>query len=549
MARRQSFKELQYTMEEEELDGIKGDYFHPVTGELLDVKRVFVYKTLPTLRKFHACPEFIRAVVGPVGSGKTAGVSVEIGYRIPMMLWNRYRVNKTRGVILRNTYPMLIDSTQKSFFEWFPPGLYGTYNKNEKTYLLSYTTLDERDEPCTLDIEILFRSCDRPEEVDQFRGYELTWYYIDEADEVHRDIKAMLKQRVGRFPPMRVWYPKLKRRYPHLRGLSNEEIQKEIIEKPEFYQLAFGIESSNPPSTEADLYSTFEWKTHVPGPKSERKPLAHHAGFWQPPRENEINLRPGYYAALAEAYAYAKDWVDRYIEGEPGVRLKGKQVYANFVRALHEARAKLIWSGGLLYRGWDNTGLHPACVIVQSPTPRQFQVLREHWTPRENIVTFAKRVIAMCNQEFPNAEWLDFADPAGWQQFSRANGTLTSNSQLMMEECDGLALEPSEQNFKARVNSVDELMAELVAGGEPALLIDPDCVGILNGFLGGYFYPRISSSTAGEELYSENVVKNKYADLHDALQYVVVRLRRSRKMIGRSGGNKFGRPADPLLIS
>jgi hypothetical protein len=370
---------------------------------------------------------------------------------------------------------------------------------------------------------------------------------IDEADEIHIDIKNMLKQRIGRFPPMRVWYPRLRKKYHDLRPLDKPAIQHELEEHPERYQMKFGIEISNPPSTESNMYWAFDWKTFVPGPKPERKPLKGHAGYWQPERENEENLIPGYYDRMAEAYAYAPDWVARYIKGEPGIRLKGKMVYNNFARKIHEAKANLVWSKELLYRGWDNTGLHPGVVIVQSPTPRQVQVMREYWGERENIVSFAKRVIDACNKIYPGAEWVDYADPAGWQQFSRRDGTLTSNSELMMEECPGLYLEKSEQNFKARINAVDEQMMEMVTGGEPAFLVDPDCVGIINGFLGGYFYPRIASSASGEEIYSENPVKNKYADLHDALQYVLVRIRGSSPK-GRGKDGKLGRPNDPLLI-
>ena len=524
-------------------------YFHPVTGEPLNIKKVLVYRSLATLRKFHSCKDYIRAIIGPVGSGKTAGVAVEVGYRLPMYWWNVYGINKQRWIVIRNTYPMLIDSTQKTFFEWWPPGIYGEYNKNEKVYRLTYTTLDARDEPVTIENEILFRSCDRPEEVDKFRGYELSGYYIDEADEVHIDIKNVLKQRIGRFPPMSVWYPKLRKRFHDLRELDNKQINDRIKDDPNRFQMAFGIETSNPPPTDNHMYHLFNWQTHVPGPKPEKKPLAFHAGFWQPERENETNLRPGYYDQMAEAYAYAPDWVDRYIKGLPGLRLKGKMVYNNFSRRIHEAQARLIWKEGeILYRGWDNTGLHPACVIVQSPTPRQVQVIKEFWTERENIVSFAKRVIAICNKDYPNAEWVDYADPAGWSQFSTRKGDLTSNSEMMIEECN-LALEKSEQNFKARVNAVDEQLMEMVAGGEPAFLVDPDCVGVINGFLGGYFYPRIASSTSGEELYAEQPVKNKYSDIHDALQYILVKIRSSSPKHKWKGRGKFGRPVDPLLIS
>jgi hypothetical protein len=43
----------------------------------------------------------------------------------------------------------------------------------------------------------------------------------------------------------------------------------------------------------------------------------------------------------------------------------------------------------------------------------------------------------------------------------------------------------------------------------------------LNGFLGGYCYPP-NASMMGEFL--PNVLKNKYSHVHDALQYLMVRV-------------------------
>uniref|UniRef100_A0A6M3IHB3 Putative terminase n=1 Tax=viral metagenome TaxID=1070528 RepID=A0A6M3IHB3_9ZZZZ len=524
-----------------------GEYYHPVTDEPLKIRRKFSYKALPTIRKFHKERAEIRAIIGPVGSGKTAAVSVEIGYRIPMMYWNRFGLNKTRWIILRNTYPMLIDSTQRTFFEWFPPILYGKYNKVEKFYSLSYTTLDFNGKSVRIEVEIMFRSCDRPEEVDKFRGYEITGYYVDEADEVNDDIKKVLKQRIGRYPSMNEWAVALRRKNMRLRNKSLKYIGEVMERNPKRYQTAFGIETSNPPSTESSIYWSFAWQTYVPGPKPEKAPLNGHVGFWQPERENEHNLRPGYYDRMAEAYYYAKDWIDRYIKGKPGIRLKGKAVYNNFSRQIHEAKANLIWGGDTLYRGWDNTGLHPACVIVQMPVPGQIQVLKEFWTERENIVTFAKRIVANCNKLFINAVYVDFADPAGWNQHSQKDGSLTSNSLLMEEEC-GIILEKSEQNFSARVNVVDNLMRMLVQGGEPALLVDPDCIGTINGFMGGYYYPRVAS-IPGEEVYSELPVKNKYSDVHDALQYVIIKLIGNFSTYSNQPSKGTDRPFDPLIAT
>lgn len=521
-------------------------YLHPVTGEPLQVRHFFKYKALPTLKRFHACQSEIRGIVGPVGSGKTASAVVEICFRIPMMYHNRYGVDKTVWLALRNTYPMLIDSTQRTFFEWFPPSLYGTYNKQEKVYKMKYTTVDKMNEPCTLEVDILFRSCDRAEDVEKFRGYELTGYYIDESDEVGDNVKLMLKQRIGRYPRLATWERVLKKKFPHLRHLNRRQFQEELETNPEVYQTAFGVETTNPPSTESSTYYSFHWATDVPGPVAEKPPLPNHIGFWQPPYENVENLRPGYYDRMREMYGHARDWVERYIEGKPGIMLRGKNVYHNFSRKIHESEAKIRWvEGQTLYRGWDHTGHHPACIVTQMPIPRQVQCLREFYSDHENIVTFAKRVVAECNREYPGAQFVDYGDPAGWQKISKKDGSFTSHTQMMEEEC-GISLIKSDQNLDARINSVEQQLAEMVVGGEPALLVDPDCVRLINGFMGGYYYPQLKQN---EEIFSDNPLKNRYADVHDALQYVIVKLRGTSRRRTQKRSRNFSRPRDPLLVS
>ncbi|HET6453850.1 MAG TPA: hypothetical protein VFI02_05550, partial [Armatimonadota bacterium] len=165
--------------------------------------------------------------------------------------------------------------------------------------------------------------------------------------------------------------------------------------------------------------------------------------------------------------------------------------------------------------GWDNSGNVPACVVLQVPSPLRTHVLREYHHDKMNIVDFTRYVVAQLNREFPGAKDVThWADPAGNQQFPKREGGFTSNAALMAE-C-GVEVGPSEQNFQARIEAVDQMLARI-----DGVLIDPSCTRLINGFLGGYCYPP-NKSLMGEFL--PNVLKNKYSHVHDALQYIMVRL-------------------------
>lgn len=479
-------------------------------------KQVIRYNPVPTIQSFHLHPGQMRGIVGPVGSGKTTGATWDICRFLPFYLAKAWGYKKTKWVIVRNTYDELIDTTQATVFEWFD---WGRYRVQRKIYNLYHQ--DEGG----FEVEILFRSCDNPKDVKKFKSLEVTGYWIDESIEVAETIKKMLKNRIGRYPKTEQilqWY---KAKFGHVpKDWWDKEEQEYRIPAPRF-----GIETTNPPDVEHDTYHQFHWLTDVPGPMAEKAPLKNHYGFWQPPRENERNLRKGYYDDLIADYQDSPDWLEMYVQGKPGILVTGKLLYNNFMRKHHVSLVPLIWTKGLpLYRGWDNSGNVPAAVVVGCPSPRRIHVFREFFHDRMGIVDFTKYVVNQCNMLFPGAEFVDYADPAGENTFSNKKGGFTSNSILMAE--NGVEAEASEQNPDARYNAVDDQLA-IIEG----MLIDPSCIRLINGFLGGYHRQEIGQGTG---IYAENPVKNRFSHPHDALQYVMVRLVANKKRKKKDGNWK-----------
>ena len=438
-----------------------------------------LYNPVPTLKRFHEHPGQIRSIVGPVGSGKTSAAAWEVCCYLPFFMLEHYGISLTRGVVVRNTSPELRDTTMRTIFEWFP---WGDHQVSRNIYTLRYPDGGPV-------VEILFRACDRPDQVKSFKSLEILWYWLDEAIEIPEDAKRMLKGRIGRFPAR------------HAYNLAPGQ------DTPRF-----GIETTNPPDVEHPTYSQFRWDTPPPGPIPEGRPLKNHFGFWQPPRENEANLRAGYYDDLSRDYADNPDWLEMYVDGKPGMVIRGRVIYVNFRRDRHVAAKPMVWSGGPLYRGWDNTGNCPACIVAQVPTAGRIQVLREFHSDRMGIVDFTRFVIAQGAQFWPGAVYTDFGDPAGAAQFSKADGGLTSNAEMQAEL--GVEVKPSEQNLSARINAVDQALLRY-----DCLLIDPSCTRLINGFLGGYCYPVL-----GTDAHGEKPTKNRFSHPHDALQYLVVKL-------------------------
>jgi hypothetical protein len=113
---------------------------------------------------------------------------------------------------------------------------------------------------------------------------------------------------------------------------------------------------------------------------------------------------------------------------------------------------------------------------------------------------------------------VDWDDPAGHNDYSTKDGGFTSNAKLM-EEAAGVHTEAADNNITARINSVDSQLRM-----RDGVLIDPTCTRLINGFLGGYCYPRIAGQT---DRYSDSIAKNRWSHIHDAAQYVFMKLVKS----------------------
>jgi len=466
--------------------------------EQAEPKKGLSYVALPTLLKFHNDGTTHRCVVGPVGSGKTSGATWEVCYYLPHYLAEKYKIKKTRWAVVRNTYRELMDTTFKTIQDWFP---FGHHAKADNIYTIRF--------PGGIDVELLLRSCDRLDQVSKFKSMELTGYWIDESIEILPDIKRMLKSRIGRYPKASEW-PK--------------------TEDGQYNVKKYGIETTNPPDIEHPTYSEFDWgDTPPPGPYPEKEPLKNHRGFWQPPRENERNLAAGYYDDLKESYRDSSDWSDMYVEGKPGIIIKGKLIYNNFRRDYHVSKEPLKFSGGKLYRGWDNTGNTPAAVLAFMPSSGRIHILREFTTDRMGIIDFSKHVVEQTEVLYPGSECVDYADPAGNAEFSKKEGGFTSNAKLM-EEATKIKVIASEQNWTARVQAVEQALARI-----DGLLIDKSCNRLINGFLGGYCFKLTAT---GEP--TDVVDKKRSSHVHDALQYLLVKICMS---VPPGGGNSGFQPA------
>lgn len=250
------------------------------------------YTAPPTLAAMLKSNAFVRAAIGPVGSGKSSACIIEIVRRAVTQAPGPDKVRRTRFAVIRNTYSQLRDTTRKTFEQWLPPGM-GQWHEQPFTYEIDKPLKDGTRVHC----EVLFRALDRPEDVQKLLSLELTGAYINEAREMPKHVLDVLQTRVGRFPSKAQGGPSW-----------------------------FGIwMDTNPWPTSHWGYELFSKE------KPEGFALFEQPGGREPNAENVDNLPAGYYQRLC--HGKDAEWVAEYVDGKYPSSDRGS-VYGDLIDGL-----------------------------------------------------------------------------------------------------------------------------------------------------------------------------------------------------------------------
>ena len=242
----------------------------------------------PTLQRFHRDDDFVRAIVGPVGSGKSVACTMECLFRAnEQQPLKNSLCRPVKWAVARNTYRELEDTTIATFQQWIPPEL-GHYRSSTHTFEMEWPHPSGDGTYCRM--EVLFRALDTPKDARKLLSLEVTGGWFNEAREIPWGIIDLFQTRVGRFPP---------------HGTGGATWDGVWID-------------TNPPDEDSEFYRIFE-ELRPPGYKLFRQPSGRAADA-----ENVKNLRPGYYDRLC--IGKSEDWVRVYVDAEYGFVADGRPV-------------------------------------------------------------------------------------------------------------------------------------------------------------------------------------------------------------------------------
>jgi hypothetical protein len=412
--------------------------------------------------------------MGPFSSGKSTGCVIEIIRLAHAQAPGPDGIRRTRWVVVRNSYRQLLDTTIKTFHDWFPPKVFGEWRVTDHSYFITKFP--------GVHIEIMFRALDRPDQVSNLLSLEVTGAWFNEVREIPKTIIEAMDSRIGRYPSKRdggpTWH-----------GM---------------------IMDTNPPDEDSYIYNIFE-KKRPDDWQMFKQPsgLSVHA-------ENTKNIPvKNYYQNLAKG----KDemYIRIYIHGQYGYLVSGKPVFQSFRDNVHVAPHVLEPMKGIdILIGMD-FGLQPAIVLGQITPLGQLLILDELVSDGMGCKQFCEnQLLPLLRQKYFGMNVMGFGDFSGNNRSQ--NDETTAYDILHSPEIGLTNIEPcSTVAITPRVGAVENFLNKMYAG-EPSFVLSPNCHFLRKAMNGAYHYDKDPKSS-GEE-YRPMPVKNFASHISDALEYL-----------------------------
>lgn len=452
----------------------------------------FNYRPPATVRAFMRDPSLVRAIVGPIGSGKTTGCLFEILRRSAEQAPTAEGVRPTRWAIIRNTVSQLRNTVLPDMQTYYGPLM--TWKTSHSTVQLRFDLADGT----KVEADLLFIPLEEQDDVRRLLSLQLTGAFVEEFREVDTKILSPLMGRIGRYPSVGV--------------------------KPSWSGV---IMSSNPYPDGSEWHRLFELvcpKTHV----MYRQPSGLSAEA-----ENVENLPQNYYERLCEGAT--PEFIDVAVHGYNGQDLSGSAVFKDsFDYFTHTVADTQPMEGRTFVIGMD-TDRNGAALICQRGPGGQLIVHKEVFVEGTGLETFITGALTPVMHEHFTGTAFVIADPS-----SVTRSSITEESQKQAIERLGYKCVLAATNkIEPRLRAIESLFMS-ASKGKPGILISQSgCPTLINSLLSQYKYPR----SARGELAPKPQKLHPWSDLVDALGYVALGFNDTR-VAGKPFGVGAARPVN-----
>jgi len=425
-------------------------------------------------------------------------------------------------MIVRDTYPKLQKTTQKTWLDWFDEDRFGSFRKGvPPTHQIRFE--HPSGDGTFVNTEVIFHAVGSPEEAEAVgASFELTGFWINEVQFHEKGTVDELMSRTGRYPspargPGATWYggfadmnaPPEGHWTTYMRGdvaVPHEwsDERRRVMEKPE------------------------DWKFFIQPPGLIEKVVdGRRLYFFNPEAENQENLKQTY---LQQIQGKTQEWIDRRIMNRTGLYSGGKPVYPSYSEDEHATDEVLAPIASIpIVIGLD-FGRDPAATAGQQVNG-EWKVFDELIGDNEPAVEFAPKVKRWLSTRFPGFEFIFGGDPRGSDRSQISNVT---SYDIFMQHGMKVVQATSNNDPGVRRNTVNSVLMR-----SRGLLISRRCLMLRTGLAGGYHYRRIRGTGA----YQETPNKNEYSHVSEAFENMLI--------IGGEGPRGVGfnaKPPEPVKM-
>jgi len=452
------------------------------------------YVTPPTVGDFMLDDHFVRLIMGPVGSGKSAGCFMELLRRAKLQEPNSRGIRQTRFAIVRNTLQQLRQTCLADIQLWLAPIAH--YYGRDATIQVRLPLPDGT----KVESDWMLIPLDSKEDQQRLLSLNLTGAWVSEFREIQLSILDALAGRLGRFPTR-------------------------AMVDPTWFGI---IAESNPPDEDSEWHEKLEtdmpknWKLFKqPGGLSENA-------------ENVENLPPNYYENLEENNG--PDWVDVHVHAQYGKSLSGQAVFRRtFKSDFHIVKGLMPIEGMPIMIGQD-FGRTPACVIGQIDNVGRLNVFDELMSEDMGIEQFASTLLRpLLVQKYQGWRIFMVGDPKG-----RDKSQVNEESPFDVLKRLGFEIFPATtNNIDARLGAIEQLLLQQRDGGAMLRIDDDKCPTLASAMKYNYRYRRKNNG----QLDDKPEKTHPWSDLADSLQYMA--LSTNVNYIGRIMARLNPRPPKP----
>lgn len=365
--------------------------------------------------------------------------------------------------LIRDTFENLQGTTMKTFFSWFPPGIFGSYNAGRKEWTwaegVAHGTVN-------------FLGIDDQKDASKLMSREFAGFGIDEPAPAVGS--AGVDEMVFDMALSRLRQPKMKWYCAKLAENNPDEVHwtyKRFVRQPDE---GFTI-----------------WQPQLP--------------------ENSLHLPASYYAELRKTFAHRPDLIRRFVEGEFGFQSVGKSVTPQWNDKIHLTIGLSPIPRLPLYLCWD-FGLNPTCLITQITPLGHWNIMWSFVGEQIGVQELIEAQVRPCLiQNFRGFELKHIGDPAG---LSKEQSSSKNTAVRVIKKELGGVWRSGPIKIEERLEPLRQQLSRVI-GGRGVIQVDRErAEHVWFALRGGWHY-----NVARTGLVSTVPVKNEHSHPGDALGY------------------------------